>query len=350
MTKLFISYREADSLAITGRIYADLRATFGAKNIFYDRQNIKSASNWSATLREQMAAAHIVIVVIGTKWLTVTSATGTPRLDDPTDWVRNEVETALDRQLEIIPVMVDGASPLNPTDPRIPPPINGLAKKQVQRVRNDPDFETDIQKLKVRLVELGMRRRMSPMMITLAFVIAAIMVIGLTAFFSSQAGSSPNISDTPTLTDINAVTATLRAVVSPSPNPTSTMITLNTEDLTFALSRDFSHLTLCLAGATTTTDLGEMTVHLLDTGGAGELYRLGGIDLSPAEVVHTATIGTCVCLVQQGRPDLSQSCNATSTLQTQSDWRNTKIQLSYDGQTCTIPATCTEDCRCTFIP
>jgi hypothetical protein len=46
--------------------------------------------------------------VIGPRWLNARNNDGSPRLDNPTDYVRVEIESALKRDIRVIPVLVDG--------------------------------------------------------------------------------------------------------------------------------------------------------------------------------------------------------------------------------------------------
>ena len=47
--------------------------------------------------------------MIGPDWSNATDAKGQRRLDDPTDFVRIEVESAIERGLTVIPVLLKGA-------------------------------------------------------------------------------------------------------------------------------------------------------------------------------------------------------------------------------------------------
>jgi hypothetical protein len=48
-----------------------------------------------------------MVVVIGPQWLNATDAEGNRRLDQPDDWVRREIETALRREILILPLLVN---------------------------------------------------------------------------------------------------------------------------------------------------------------------------------------------------------------------------------------------------
>jgi hypothetical protein len=50
-----------------------------------------------------------MLVLIGNTWSSALDRTGKRRLDMPKDWVRQEIETALELDIPIIPVCVQGA-------------------------------------------------------------------------------------------------------------------------------------------------------------------------------------------------------------------------------------------------
>jgi hypothetical protein len=65
-----------------------------------------------------------MVVLIGDVWLSAKDHTGQRRLDSPKDWVRLEIETALRRDIPIIPVLVQGA-PM-PSEDELPASISDL--------------------------------------------------------------------------------------------------------------------------------------------------------------------------------------------------------------------------------
>lgn len=81
-----------------------------------------------------------MLVVMGTRWLQK-SESGHSRLHDPQDWVRIEVETALARNIRVIPVLVADAD--MPTAADLPEGLAGLALRQKFEM-SDRHWEQDL--------------------------------------------------------------------------------------------------------------------------------------------------------------------------------------------------------------
>jgi WD40 repeat protein len=146
MVKIFISYRRADSRKDAARIYDRLVEAFGKENIFKDVDNIPIGSDFRGVLREAVAACDVQLVVIGRQWLDITDENGKRRLDNPIDFVRIEVESALQRdRCLVVPVLVDHAT--MPAADRLPLDLRELAFKNATVVRDDPDFHHDVTRI-----------------------------------------------------------------------------------------------------------------------------------------------------------------------------------------------------------
>ena len=110
MPNIFISYRRTDSSAHVGRIYDRLVQAFGKKHIFKDVDNIPVGVDFRQVLAREVNKCDIVLVVIGRYWMTVTDDYGRRRIDNPDDFVRIEVATALARpNCLVVPVLLQGA-------------------------------------------------------------------------------------------------------------------------------------------------------------------------------------------------------------------------------------------------
>ena len=84
-------------------------------------------------------------MIIGKSWLTVTEPDGTRRLDNPDDFVRIEVESALGRKIPVIPVLIQGVE--MPRRLQLTESLQLLARKNGIEVGYDPRFRADMNRL-----------------------------------------------------------------------------------------------------------------------------------------------------------------------------------------------------------
>jgi hypothetical protein len=145
MPTTFISYRRADSANITGRIYDRLVERYGHAQVFKDVDSIPPGVNFPEYIAESIQASDVALVVIGPRWLDASVGWGRRRLDDPTDFVRIEIETALRLGVVVIPVLVDGAS--LPPARRLPESLRPLLQQNGLTARPDPDFARDMERV-----------------------------------------------------------------------------------------------------------------------------------------------------------------------------------------------------------
>ncbi len=150
--KLFISYRRQDSGTFTGRIYDQLKNSFGEGNVFRDVYDIPAGSDFRTVLNKGETNVRFfspLLVPSGRHY----QCSGGRRLDDPNDFVRIEVELALNNpKILVIPVLVDNAAMPEAED--LPPSLRELCYRNAVKVRTDPDFPHDMQML-IRQLKLG---------------------------------------------------------------------------------------------------------------------------------------------------------------------------------------------------
>jgi hypothetical protein len=144
MPTIAISYRRSDSSAIAGRIYDRLAAHYGEQAVFMDVDNIPFGIDFRAHIRETLQRADILIAIIGTKWLGA-SADGNSRIQEKTDPVRAEIETALEREMPILPVLVDGAK--MPENSDLPSEFRSFAYLNAAEVATGRDFRSHMERL-----------------------------------------------------------------------------------------------------------------------------------------------------------------------------------------------------------
>jgi hypothetical protein len=141
--KIFISYRHEDSNYVSGRIYDNLINKLQNASIYKDVDSIPLGIDFREHIRNSVGQCTILLAVIGDHW--AVNKDGINRLLDETDWVRIEVETALNRNIPVIPLLIDGAK--IPTAEILPESLHALQFRNGMPIRPDPDFHNDMQRL-----------------------------------------------------------------------------------------------------------------------------------------------------------------------------------------------------------
>ncbi len=114
--------------------------------IFLDVYIIDAGSNFRESAKRFIDMSRVVLVLIGENWLDTNSQR---RINLPEDPVRVEIETALNTDKTIIPVLVRQAR--MPQKAALPASIACMVDKAASRVRPDPDFDADMRKLRAAL-------------------------------------------------------------------------------------------------------------------------------------------------------------------------------------------------------
>ena len=145
MNEIFVSYRRSDSSAIVGRIIDRLENRFGREKIFRDLSSIRYGQDFGKVIGDALAQCKVCLVIIGDDWINVRNDAGNRRIDDSNDWVRTEVVSALEQGVRVIPVLVEDA--IMPEKSQLPENLKNLAGLNAAKVRDDPDFDVDVDRL-----------------------------------------------------------------------------------------------------------------------------------------------------------------------------------------------------------
>jgi hypothetical protein len=141
---IFITYRRADAAFAAGWLYDRLAARFGAGRVFKDVDSLDPGDDFAEVITAAVGSCAVLLAVIGGHWLAAADSDGRRRLDDPSDFVRLEIETALARGIRVIPVLVEPASALRPD--QLPASLAGLARRQAVELSH-ARFSSDIGRL-----------------------------------------------------------------------------------------------------------------------------------------------------------------------------------------------------------
>jgi TIR domain/Bacterial PH domain len=106
---VFISYRREDSAYAASFLFNLLETHFGKARVFWDVDSIQLGDDFPAAIQAGVGRCRVMLAFIGDRWLTITGKDGKPRLEDPNDFVRLEIEAGLTRDIRVIPVLINGA-------------------------------------------------------------------------------------------------------------------------------------------------------------------------------------------------------------------------------------------------
>jgi len=147
MTKIFISYRRADSQYVTDSIHEYLIRYFGSENVFLDVGSIPFGVDFREYLADQIATHDVVLVMIGPDWARIMQE----RADQQNDFVRIEIESALQQNKMVIPVLIKEAH--MPDFSMLPESISELQWRNSATIRRKPDLESDCARLAENIKE-----------------------------------------------------------------------------------------------------------------------------------------------------------------------------------------------------
>lgn len=144
MPKIIVSYRRSDSQAIAGRIFDRLSSRYGDDSVFMDIDNIPFGIDFRTHIKTALAQSDLVVAVIGPRWAGATGD-GHQRIDEESDPVRVEVESALRSGVPVLPVLVDGAT--MPSEKQLPEGLKDLAFINAAPVDTGRDFRQHMDRL-----------------------------------------------------------------------------------------------------------------------------------------------------------------------------------------------------------
>jgi hypothetical protein len=156
--RLFINYRIEDSGPTASRLFNELQRELAPNQVFIDHERIEGGEKWPDRLRSEVRSASIMFCLVGKRWLTAQDPeTGDRRLNMPEDWVRCEIEAAIDKATLVVPVLIDDTPPLPKRAFQTLPGLAQLVELQCLRLRTR-DWSADLQGLLTFLVERGFER------------------------------------------------------------------------------------------------------------------------------------------------------------------------------------------------
>jgi len=161
MGGIFISYRRDDSGPYAGRLRDTLSQHFGAEQVFRDIDSVDPGERFPRLIEQEVGSCDALLALIGPEWLAITDDAGRRRLDDPDDFVRLEIATALGRSdVLVIPVLVGATS--MPAAADLPKPLAALVECNAVRI-TDENWDAQVARLTGALEKVVKPRMVAPL-------------------------------------------------------------------------------------------------------------------------------------------------------------------------------------------
>jgi HEAT repeat protein len=145
MPRIFLSYRRDDTGYVARMLAEKLSAEFGPDAIFMDIDNIPFGADFRQYIVSAVHGSHVLLALIGDNWLAAVNPDGSRRLDDPSDYVRIEISSAIQRGIPVIPVLAGKAK--MPSERDLPPALGALAFRNAADLRAGRDLPAQLHTL-----------------------------------------------------------------------------------------------------------------------------------------------------------------------------------------------------------
>ncbi len=137
---VFISYRRGETNGQARALHDQLAGHFGKNRVFMDVDSISPGADFVEKINEAIDSSGVVLVLIGRDWI----GSGGRTLNDPNDFVRLEIDAALQQHVQIIPILVE-RTPM-PDRAELPEPLRPLANRHALDLEN-ARWDSDVQRL-----------------------------------------------------------------------------------------------------------------------------------------------------------------------------------------------------------
>jgi TIR domain len=123
---VFLSYRHEDAAPYARLLQSLFSERIPDVRVFVDLDSIEPGLDFDEVIRAALDSCEVTVALIGRQWATLADEEGRRRVDNPDDYVRFEIQTALECGVRVIPVLVDGARPLR--QQQLPTELHKLAR------------------------------------------------------------------------------------------------------------------------------------------------------------------------------------------------------------------------------
>ena len=132
---IFISYRRDGSSTFSSILYYELCKYFSAETIFKDAITLKPGTDFKKEIEQALDRSSIMLVLLDKNWTQLKNENGEKRLFEKEDFVRQEIKIALEKNMEIIPVLFENGR--MPQENELPADIEMFCNKQAFTIHVD---------------------------------------------------------------------------------------------------------------------------------------------------------------------------------------------------------------------
>ncbi len=156
MTQVFLNYRTTDEPVAVAMLDQVLSERFGAEAVFLASKSIPLGVDWEREMFAAVEKSTALLALVGRNWLDAKDGEGRRRLEDPGDFVRREIATALNLGKQVIPVLL-GVERKTLREANLPADISELTRRQSIKIAihsAQPDIDQLVSKLRHQIPEL----------------------------------------------------------------------------------------------------------------------------------------------------------------------------------------------------
>jgi len=190
---IFISYRRGQTTGHARALHDQLEQRFGSGRVFMDVDAISPGADFQQKIDEAIKSCSVLLALIGPDWISDRGVDSTP-LSDPHDFVRIELETALERNVEVIPVLIE-RTPI-PHDVDLPESLRPITRRNALELENSR-WQADFKRLTTALMlsTLGRTRHRNRVR-RISVGLAILLILGLTGLLLLVTQPTPSPSAT----------------------------------------------------------------------------------------------------------------------------------------------------------
>jgi 4a-hydroxytetrahydrobiopterin dehydratase len=141
--RVFLSYRRSDLPDQATALQLVLKHALPDVSVFVDTESINPSERWPDRLITALGHSSAMVALIGPNWRG--EADGTDRFANRKDWVRLELEYALEHKVTVVPVLFGTTT--KTAYRKLPRSLKGMEHIEVLKVSRDEHWSQDVTRL-----------------------------------------------------------------------------------------------------------------------------------------------------------------------------------------------------------